>query len=267
MSKRKSSTGERRDHHDFHSAFLDNQRTIRVVLPPDYQHHRWRCPALYLHDGQNLFDPSDAAFGVAWNADTTAARLIHAGRIPPIILVGIANTQQRLDEYTTYRDAREKAGGRGDLYARFVLEEVKPFIDANYRTKPDREHTAVAGSSLGGLVSLTMALSYPDAFALCGAVSPSLWWSGERILDEIAAGDHAWMQRMRFWVDMGTKEGRARAHASASILRTRRLIDVFDAAGLAPGRDYYYWEVAGGEHNEAAWGARFEKMLLYFFVR
>jgi predicted alpha/beta superfamily hydrolase len=147
-----------------------------------------------------------------------------------------------------------------------VLEEVKPFIDATYRTKPDRAHTAVAGSSMGGLVSLTMARSYSQTFALCGAVSPSLWWSGERILDEIAADDHAWMKRMRFWVDMGTKEG-GRGHVPAAILRTRRLIDVFDAAGLAPGRDYYYCEVAGGEHNEAAWAKRFDKMLLYFFAR
>ncbi len=259
--------GERCYHHDFHSTFLDNNRTLTVALPPDYHHQRERCPVLYLHDGQNLFDPAEAAFGVAWHADGAAARLIHADRIPPLILVGIANTPARMDEYTIYPDAREKAGGRGDLYARFVLEEVKPFIDANYRTKPDREHTAVVGSSLGGLVSLTMALSYPESFALCGAVSPSLWWSGERILDEIAAGDHEWMQRMRFWVDMGTKEGRVRGHEPPPILRTRRLIDVFDVAGLAPGRDYYYWEVAGGEHNEAAWSARFDKMLLYFFAR
>jgi predicted alpha/beta superfamily hydrolase len=275
MAKRKRSaiappapplpSGERCDHHDFYSTFLDNRRTIRVALPPGYHHHHGRCPVLYLHDGQNLFDPSEAAFGVAWHADTAAARLIHAGRIPPLILVGIANTPDRLDEYAIYPDRHEKAGGRGDLYARFVLEEVKPFIDENYRTKPDRDHTAVAGSSMGGLVSLTMARSYPEAFAMCGAVSPSLWWSGERILDEIAAGDPAWMQRMRFWVDMGTKEGRG--HVSAAIRNTRRLIDAFDTAGLAPGRDYYYWEVAGGEHNEAAWAARFDKILLYFFGR
>jgi predicted alpha/beta superfamily hydrolase len=275
MAKRKVSTqssslialGERCYHHDFYSTFLENHRTITVVLPPNYHHQHSRYPVLYLHDGQNLFEPQEAAFGVAWHADSAAARLIHAGRIPPVLLVGIANTPARLDEYTIHRDSREKAGGRGDLYARFVLEEVKPFIDATYRTKPDREHTAVAGSSLGGLVSLTMARSYPEQFGLCGAVSPSLWWCNERILEEFAAGDHAWMQQMRFWVDMGTKEGRARGHEPPWIERTRRLIDVFDVAGLAPGRDYYYWEVAGGEHNEVAWAARFDKLLLYFFAR
>ena len=69
------------------------------------------------------------------------------------------------------------------------------------------------------------------------------------------------------WLDMGTKEGRARGHVTPTLLRTRRLVDIFDAAGLAPGRDYYYSEIAGGEHNEAAWAARFNKMLLYFFAR
>jgi predicted alpha/beta superfamily hydrolase len=271
MAKRKRpqtlpvSPGERHYHHDFYSTFLDNRRTLTVALPPDYHQQSWHCPVLYLHDGQNLFDPAEAAYGVAWHADRTAARLIHSGRVPPLLLVGIANTPERLDEYATNHDKREQAGGRGDLYARFVLEEVKPFIDAHYRTKPDRDHTAVAGSSLGGLVSLTMAQAYHERFALCGAVSPSLWWSGERVLHELADGDPAWLKRMRFWVDMGTKEGPGRGHTPAAILRTRRLIDVFDAAGLVPGRDYYYCEVAGGEHNEAAWAARFDKMLLYFF--
>ena len=178
------SPGERCYHYDFYSTFLENHRTLTVALPPDYHQHHWRCPVLYLHDGQNLFDPAEAAFGMAWHADGAATRLIHARRIPPLILIGIANTPARMDEYTIYPDVlREKAGGRGDLYARFVLEEVKPFIDANYRTKPGREYTGVAGASLGGLVSLTMAQSYPKQFGLCGVVSPSLWWGRERILE------------------------------------------------------------------------------------
>src|SRR4051794_16793022 len=134
MAKRKRppqplSPGERRRHHDFPSTFLDNTRTLTVALPPGYDSLHERCPVLYLHDGQNLFDDAEAAFGVSWNVHAAAERLIHAGRIAPVILVGIANTPARIDEYTTCRDGRERAGGRGDLYARFVLEEVKPFID------------------------------------------------------------------------------------------------------------------------------------------
>jgi predicted alpha/beta superfamily hydrolase len=270
-SKRKASTspphGEGHQHDGFYSKLLDNRRTIWVYLPPGYSTDRQRrYPVLYLHDGQNLFDSKLAAFGVAWDADATADRLITQGRMDPVLLVGIANTPARLDEYALYPDAREKAGGRGELYARFVLDELKPFIDNEYRTKPGREHTGVAGSSLGGLASLTMAWQFHERLRLCGIVSPSLWWAGGRILKDLER-DTAWMKSMRFWVDMGTREGSRRGHVTPTIQRTRELVERFDQAGLIPGRDYYYWEVAGGEHNEAHWAARFDKMLLYFFGR
>jgi predicted alpha/beta superfamily hydrolase len=253
-----------RVHHGFHSDLLDNRRTIWVHLPPGYSRERRRYPVLYMHDGQNLFDPRLAAFGMAWHADTTADRLVGQGRIDPVILVGIANTPARLDEYAVYPDAREKAGGRGEVYAHFVFDELKPFIDNEYRTLPGREHTAVAGSSLGGLVSLTMAWHFSDRFHSCGVVSPSLWWARGRVLEELGQ-DTGWMKRMRFWVDMGTREGSRRGHVTPAIRHTRELVDCFDQAGLLPGRDYYYWEVAGGEHNETHWAARFDKVLLYFF--
>ncbi len=253
-------------HADFPSAWLSNQRTLTVALPPGYDtNHSARYPVFYLHDGQNLFDHHAAAFGVAWQADAIAARLLDAGRLRPAILVGIANTPDRLHEYARSYDAHERVGGRGDAYARFVLDEIKPFVDRYYRTLPHREHTAVAGSSMGGLVSLTMAQDFHDRFALCGVLSPSLWWNHGGTLQEIAEGDKSWLRHMRFWVDMGTREGSRRGHVPPAVERTRRLIGLFDAAGLRPGRDYYYWEVAGGEHNEAHWSARFDKVLLYFF--
>jgi predicted alpha/beta superfamily hydrolase len=258
---------ERDYHRDFPSELLNNRRTITVSLPPGYHaDERARYPVLYLHDGQNLFEHHEAAFGVSWLADATAARLLHAGRIRPVILVGIANTPDRLHEYAVHHEPHERAGGRGDLYARFVFEELKPWIDRRYRTSPDRRDTGVAGSSLGGLVSLTMARSHHEQFALCGVLSPSLWWAQGRLLGELAEEDLSWMRRMRFWLDMGTREGGRGGHVSPGIERTRRLVALFDRAGLVPGRDYVYWEVAGGEHNEANWGARFDKMLLYFFA-
>ena len=257
--------GQRRRHEEFPSALLGNRRTITVALPPGYDDKSSRrYPVLYLHDGQNLFDPAEAAFGMAWDAHTTATRLALARRIRPVILVGIANTPARMDEYTYHRDARQDAGGLGSLYARFVLDEVKPFIDREYRTLPGREDTAVAGSSMGGLVSLSMAREHHERFAMCGALSPSLWWARGKVLAEYAEGG-AWMRRMRFWIDMGTREGSRRGHVTPMIQNTRRLIGHLDRAGLDPGRDYYYWEVAGGEHNENAWAARFDKVLMYFF--
>jgi predicted alpha/beta superfamily hydrolase len=257
--------GGRREHADFPSALLANRRTLSVWLPPGYgDDPDRRYPVLYLHDGQNLFEP--AASGAAWQADATAGRLIAAGRLPPLMLVGIHSTPERLDEYAAYRDGGEKAGGRAGLYARFVLDEVKPFIDREYRTLPGRRHTGVCGSSLGGLVSLTMAHEHHARFALCGAVSPSLWWARDRVFADLEA-DAGWMRRMRFWVDMGTREDAGRGHAGPAIRRLRRLVGCFDAAGLVPGRHSYSWEVAGGEHHEADWAARFDKMLLFLFGR
>lgn len=261
----KKSRGELRYHHDFRSEHLGNQRTLVVHLPPGYTaEKRRRYPVFYLHDGQNLFDPATAFGGVPWAADATADRLVRAGRIRPVILVGLYNTPERINEYAVHHDPRQDKGGRGTLYARFVFDEVKPFIDRTYRTLPGRQHTAVGGASMGGLISLEMARLHHDRFALCAVMSPALWWAEGRALKDLGKGAR-WLRGMRFWVDMGTREGQRRTAVHAGIVRLRQLLDRFDAAGLIPGRDYCYWEVAGGAHNEAAWAARFDKVLLYFF--
>jgi len=257
--------GEFQFFEDFPSQILGNSRRVVVYLPPGYSAEaKRRHPVVYLHDGQNVFDPATAAHGVSWQAHRTADRLLAAGRIPPLILVGICNTPGRTDEYTVHFDRTEQAGGRGRDYGRFLAHELKPVIDATYRTRPGREHTAVVGSSLGGLVSLTIARDHAGQFGLCGALSPSLWWCGGRLLREWAA-DCGWARGTRFWLDMGTREGGRGSGFPEGIGPARRLAACFDAAGLVPGRDYYYTEVAGGEHDEAAWAARLDKVLLYFF--
>lgn len=257
--------GELRLHPDFPSQLLGNARNLSVYLPPGYEDDPFRrYPVLYLHDGQNLFDPSTAAFGVAWDAHTTATRLIHAGRIPPLIMVGLWNTPERLDEYTFTRDPVRQVGGRGELYGRFLVEEVKPFIDRTYRTIPGRDTSGVAGSSLGGLVSLGIARAHRDHFGLCGVISPALWWARSRILRELEQ-DGVWLPEVRFWLDMGTREGGDRWTQRSGVERTRKLAELFDARGLSRGRDYYYVEVKGGQHNESAWAARFDRVLLFLF--
>lgn len=257
--------GERRVHEDFPSALLGNARTVTVHLPPGYGREPGRRhPVLYLHDGQNVFEDGRAAFGVSWRAGETADRLAREGRIPPVVLVGIDNTPARQDEYAVDRDADRGEGGLGEEYGRFVVEEVKPFIDREYRTLPIREQTAVAGSSMGGLITLAMARAHHDVFARAGVLSPSLWWAKAKLLHELDH-DHAWMREMRFWLCMGTREGQSRGPVTSHVKRARHLAATFDRARLVPGRDYCYWEVAGGEHNEAAWAARFDRVLLYLF--
>lgn len=255
-------------HTSFRSSYLDNERQVIVYLPPGYEEQAdRRYPVVYLHDGQNVFEAQTAAFGIAWDAAKTADRLIQQGRMQPVIQVAIANTPERLFEYAPFPDPNVNVNeGRNAAYGQFLFEEVKPFIDRMYRTKRDPRHTAIVGSSMGGLSTLALAWKRHSMFTMSGILSPSLWWSRNRILRELENAENLdWMRTMRFWLDMGNKEGGARAVVPPALQRTRRLVELFDSVGLLPGQDYYYWEVAGGEHNEAAWAARYDKVLLFFF--
>ncbi|MFG0329616.1 MAG: alpha/beta hydrolase-fold protein, partial [Phycisphaerales bacterium] len=261
-------TGAIRHHPNFASERLGRARDLWVYLPPGYDDAAdERYPVLYFHDGQNLFDEATAAFGVEWGADEAAGRLIRSARIPPLIIVGIGNTPARMAEYTPYPSERfDGRGGEGDRYAAFLVDELKPFIDATYRTKPEREHTGVAGSSLGGLISLHLALTKSESFSRIGVVSPALAWADGRILDETEA--HASrLKEMRLWIDMGGAEGQLSAGGDVRepVALTRRLVAILDDAGYAIGRDYYYLEVIGAAHNEAAWSQRVDDMLLYLY--
>lgn len=263
--------GDIRLHEKFASRFLGNERTIRVYLPPGYEaSSRRRYPVLYMHDGQNIFDAATSFLGVEWGVDEACEKLIAAGTIPPLIVVGIDNTTDRAGEYTavagTYRG--EPNGGRGRLYNRFLLEEVKPFIDATYRTKPGRAHTVVMGSSLGGLVSLDLALQHPDRFAAAGVVSPALWWADHEILRRIESGAARIPanRRPRLWIDMGTAEGSSLETFKECIAEVRRLAGGLRAARWREGRDYTLFEDEGADHSERAWNGRIERILTWLYA-
>jgi predicted alpha/beta superfamily hydrolase len=258
-------TGDIRFHRDFASKHLGNKRTVVVYVPPAYKIDKTaRYPVLYMHDGQNIFDAATSFLGIEWQVDEHVERLIKAGRIEPIIVVGVYNNAARMDEYTPDRDEKRGGGGLGEKYARFIVDEVKPFIDKTYRTRPGREHTAIAGSSLGGLVSLYICRQHAETFSMCGAISPYLNWNGGEWMRSTTA-DRAWLRRTKFWIDMGTAEGQDAADSAGAIQSTRQFVEILDGAGLVPGRDYYYQEVHEAKHNEAAWAARFDRTLLYFF--
>jgi len=260
--------GDIRSHADFASEVLGNRRAIDVYVPPGYDAHpEARYPVLYMHDGQNVFDAATSAFGMEWRADETAERLIRDGAIRPILIVAIGSTPARIDEYTAHADGRRRIGGKGDQYARFVMEELKPFIDATYRTKPGRADTAVVGSSLGGLISLRIAERYADRVSMCGVLSPTLWWADEQVLNDLdSPGGADWLTRgTRFWLDMGTSEGARPRESSPELPRTRRLAARFAAAGLKPDRDFICKEIAHGEHDETTWARRFGDVLTFFF--
>lgn len=263
--------GDVRLHERFASRFLANERTLRVYLPPGYDSApRKRYPVLYMHDGQNIFDAATSFIGAEWGVDEACEKLIAAGTIPPLIVVGIDNTTDRAGEYTSttgsYRGTTN--GGRGRLYNRFLLEEVKPFIDATYRTKPSRAHTIVMGSSLGGLVSLDLALQHPDRFAAAGVVSPALWWGDHEILRRIESGAARIpsRRRPRLWIDMGTAEGESLDTFAECLIEVRRLASALRAAGWREGRDFTLYEDEGADHSERAWNGRIERILEWLYA-
>ncbi len=162
----------------FASSVLGNSRDLVLYLPPGYDHETDTYPVLYMHDGQNLFDPM-APYG-GWQVDDVIDDLLARGRMQEIIVVGMANTPDRTDEYTHVEDFLPLeggwVGGEAPVYAQFVVNEVKPFIDARYRTRPDRDSTAILGSSLGGLVSFYLGWAYPEVFGYVGGMSSTLGW-------------------------------------------------------------------------------------------
>jgi predicted alpha/beta superfamily hydrolase len=257
---RSTRTGDIRVHSNFHSKLLKNDRDLFVYLPPGYEadKHR-RYPVFFMHDGQNLFDAATSFLG-EWNADETAERLITQHKIEPIIIVGIANTPDRIAEYTPLADPKH-GGGKGSLYSDFVVKEVKPFIDATYRTRPGAEDTGVGGSSLGGLISLHIARQYPRQFSRVAVVSPALWWGDRAILTSVRAD---WLAGKRFWIDMGTAEGDIGGFGRA-VEDVKALGETMKREGLAEGADFVVRIVEGAKHDEAAWSARFGEILQFLF--
>lgn len=257
-------TGDLRVHDDVASTVLGNRRRVWVWLPPGYDANpETRYPVFYLHDGQNLFDAS-TSFAGEWHADETAHRLVTEGKIRPVILVGIDNAGvERINEYTATRSEELADGGRGEQYAKFLVTELKPFIDKTYRTRPEREHTAVGGSSLGGLISLYIVRQHNDTFSQAAVISPSLWWNNSAELKAIAASD-AWIQQSRLWVDLGDAESDEAGNVR-NLTAVKLLHAILMQAKRQEGKDYIVKIVPGGQHNEPAWAARFEDILRFLF--
>jgi predicted alpha/beta superfamily hydrolase len=244
---------------NFRSRFLPGRRDITVYLPEAYLTDPSRhFPVFYLNDGQNLIDPRTSFVpGRTWQADTTADALTRSAQIEALILVGIANTGvRRMAEYTPTRDPR-RGGGEGPRYGRLLVNELKPLIDHTFRTLPDPANTALGGSSLGGLISLALALDHPDTFSKVAVMSPSVWWNQRSILNRVSGARPR--PNLRIWLDIGTAEGLR--HVRDTDLLHRRLLQ----RGWQDDIDLRYLRVPNALHDEAAWAARFDQVLRFLF--
>ena len=242
----------------FESKILGNRRRVTVYLPPGYDDRPdRRYPVLYAQDGQNLFEPERAHVpGQSWRLHEAADEAIGERSARPMIIVGVDHAGVgRADEYTPVRDPRHQRGGQAAAYGRMLAEELRPEIDRRYRTLSGPSVTAVAGSSLGGLVSMFLLLARPDLFGSAAAMSPSVWWGGRAILDVVARhrGPHP-----RLWVDVGGREG-AEAMADVHLLR-----EALIAGGWTPERLRFY-EERRGDHSERAWALRSRMVLEFLF--
>lgn len=239
-----------RTFHNVWSPELRNRRTIDVYLPASYSRSRRRYPVVYMQDGQNLSDPALAFSGI-WELPSALAELAADG-IEPIV-VGIHNAgKHRLAEYSPFADSRH-GGGYGIEYLRFVARTLKPRIDRRFRTLAHRDLTILAGSSMGGLISLYGFFRYRSVFGGAAALSPALWFGDGRVFRFI---ERAIPPKGRIYLDVGTAEG------EKTVRDAHRMRGLLLAQGYGPG-SLLYLEAVGATHSETAWAARLPTALRF----
>ncbi len=272
-----------------------SSRALYIYLPRGYLDHvQRRYPVLYMHDGQNVFRAHEAdSFAGSWRADTTADRLISEGQMRECLIVGVSHGgAARIGEYMPpyvrikpwlrfpvrlqTRAARVEAArlspyalpelqGRADQTFRYYQDDVYAFVRSAYRALPGREHTAVCGSSMGGLFSLYIAWQHPQFARHYAALSPAFG------LTAGASGSPAALTRLesgprpdiRLWLDSGTQDAPGRGDDGLS--ETRRARDLLLRRGFQEGPDFHYHVARCASHTEAAWAARLPRILRFLF--
>lgn len=250
-------------------------RRVDVWLPPGYDAHaELRYPVLYMHDGQNLFDPATSYGGTAWEADQALCRLVAAGKARPAIIVGVWNTPARFAEYMPQKATTQAAMDQlaaqfhfapaplqSDAYLRYLVTELKPVIDRTYRTAPGRADTFVMGSSMGGLISAYALVEYPEVFGGAACVSTH-WPAGDGSVIDYLAGHLPRPGTHKFYFDYGTATLDAQYEPYQ-----QRMDAIMRHAGYAEGRDWITRKYPGAEHSEKSWRARVEVPLEFLLGR
>ena len=228
-------------------------RNLIVWVPPDYMKYPdKRYPVLYMNDGQNLFDPETSTFKVDWGLDEVADSLLKSGEIEPLIIVGINNSSERSKEYLP--------GATSENYMRFVAETVKPFIDSSYRTNPDRNNTAVGGSSAGGTVSFMLHNRYNQVFGKAICMSPA-FRIGKNV-DCVSTFRQESIDEKKFclYIDNGGIGLDEELQPGID-----EMIAALKEKGLTAGKDFFWVKASEARHNEAAWNKRIPGALKLLF--
>ncbi len=239
---------------NFYIPQLDRTRRIWIYLPPDYDNSNEHYPVLYMHDGQNLFDAFTSYLG-EWEIDETLNELAEDGYQVPIV-VGIDNGgEERMNEYNPWVNP-QYGGGQGDEYIDFLVFNLKPYIDENYRTLSGKENTGIMGSSMGGLISQYGALKFQDVFSKSGIFSPAYWTA-----DSIWAftNETGKQQNMKLFQLIGGEEG------SGAIDDMWAMHNVFTDLGFSE-NELFSIEVENGQHNEAFWKEQFADAYLWMYT-
>jgi len=237
-------------HHQLASHGL-KPRDVAVWLPPGYHAAPTRrYPVLYMHDGQNCFEPQTAAFGQAWHINATATRLIRAGVMEPLLVVAVWNTPDRRREYGADPIL-------STAYVQFLCTTLKPLIDATYRTKPAAAHTAVMGSSMGGLSAFIIAWDHPAIFAKAACLSPAFHHGN--ILARVGTAPGG-PKPLRVYLDNGGVGLEATLQPGCD-----QMCALLRAQGYTEGVQFQWFYEATAEHNEQAWAARVWRPLTFLF--
>ncbi|MEI6093295.1 MAG: alpha/beta hydrolase-fold protein [bacterium] len=242
---------------DFLIPQLNTKRRIWIYLPPDYKSSGKSYPVLYMHDGQNLFY-SETSFAGSWNIANTLDCLYDEKKHEGIIVVGVDNAgKNRMREYNPWLEL----AGKGSLYSDFIVNTLKPYVDANYRTKKGKDFTGVMGSSMGAYISAYIALKNPDIFSRVGLLSPAFWLYKNNL--DSFLNNTIIDSSMKIYFSVGTKEGDEQR--AKDYLDTTQYVHDLLSKKISKKENFFIELVEGGTHSECEWAKIFPKAVTWLF--
>ncbi len=233
---------------------LDRNRRIRLFLPSNYDTTDGHYPVLYMHDGQNLFSAQEA-FAGEWKVDEAMLDFENEGYNGAIIVAIDNGGAERINEYTPWASA-QYGGGQGAEYAAFIVNTLKPHIDTEYRTRPEREHTGILGSSLGGLISHFAGMEYQEVFSKVGVFSPSFWFNSNIYTHSEDQGKQA---PARYFFLAGGQE------STNLISQVNQMVGIMSDAGFTA-EELRFDIHPNGQHSEWFWAQEFPTAFEWLFI-